>query len=637
MAGRELPPRESASALERLTAPDSLLEPNITELLSSYLRSGGNPVQVVTSLSANYRGLPEMYRLLTEEWTRLFRLKEEETTAAISTAIRERIEGAFDSDVLDATYKQNEDIPPWLDKLLEDPGWRATMYRQSEKYPNCVLLNTAIQRIATSANRDEIAGLATASSYLKVFSEIFFSALQRLVQEDDAGLVERLPEFERICCRNAQTFVFSQAILYRLSQESGGRQLQRLRKTLEVAVRDKQESPELVRAIRTLFSELSNNVASTISMILERKRISPGDAVLLYDTFNKDPTSSVEAIRDAEFLDILLATIFTHSLDTTKKDIRFKYIWLLAFIASAQQLKDGSVDTKDVESTQKALDELQQLLPIKYTQAALNTALKMAMSRIDLPIASMAILVWLQHILLDTPFYETYFRVTEIPAPLLLMEEIVVRHPQQRDRVFDLLRRSFEMAVANTSPQTLMALRRALLDRMMAMMYHGYIMPILNYMSEQANQLDESLIVHFSLKMLGMFRPPFRIRFYSPALRIHALATDALLRQPSLTASSVRNPRSIPSSNSAGANSASGGSIQALIAPAEDAATREKAIGWLAEFVDHPPKASPLTRNKTNTAPLSLSLGADNSDVDRALNTEEFALLKDIRSKLMAS
>jgi hypothetical protein len=30
-------------------------------------------------------------------------------------------------------------------------------------------------------------------------------------------------------------------------------------------------------------------------------------------------------------------------MDTTKKDIRTKYIWLLAFIASARQQKDGSV------------------------------------------------------------------------------------------------------------------------------------------------------------------------------------------------------------------------------------------------------------------------------------------------------
>ncbi|RKP23659.1 TH1 protein, partial [Syncephalis pseudoplumigaleata] len=283
MAGRELPPRESASALERLTAPDSLLEPNITELLTSYLRSGGNPVQVVTSLSANYRGLPEMYRLLTEQWVRLFRLKEEDTTAAISTAIRERIEGAFDAEALDKVYTRSEDVPSWLDQLLKDPGWRKTMYRLSEKYPD-----------STSSNRDEIAGLATASSYLKVFSEVFFSALQRLLHEDDAGLAERLPEFE--------TFVFSQAILYRLSRETGGHQLQRLRKSLEIAVRDKRESPELVRAVRTLFSGLPSNVASTISMILERKRISPGDAVLLYDTFTKDPIPPVEAIRDAELL-----------------------------------------------------------------------------------------------------------------------------------------------------------------------------------------------------------------------------------------------------------------------------------------------------------------------------------------------
>lgn len=41
------------------------------------------------------------------------------------------------------------------------------------------------------------------------------------------------------------------------------------------------------------------------------------------------------------------------------------------------------MNTKDVESTQNKLDELQQQLPIKYTQAALNTALKTAMTQVE--------------------------------------------------------------------------------------------------------------------------------------------------------------------------------------------------------------------------------------------------------------
>jgi hypothetical protein len=88
-----------------------------------------------------------------------------------------------------------------------------------------------------------------------------------------------------------------------------------------------------------------------------------------------------------------------------------------------------------------------------------------------------------------------------------------------------------------------------------------------------------------------MFRPPFRVRFYGPALRIHALATDTLLRQPSLATGPVRgHHRPISSSGGSLNNNGTSGNnpttgIQALVAPAEDAATREKAIGWLTEFV----------------------------------------------------
>ncbi|RKP05516.1 TH1 protein-domain-containing protein [Thamnocephalis sphaerospora] len=667
MAKQELPPHESASALERLTAPDSLLEPNITQLLSSYLRSGGNPVQVVTSLSANYRGLPEMYRLLTDQWTTLFGLTAEETGAAVGAAVRDRIENSFDASVLDATYPQDGDMPDWLDGLLEDAGWRKMMYRLSERHVDCALLNEAIQRIAASGHRDEIAGLSTASSYLKVFSEVLFSALRRLFHEDDAGLEQCLPEFAKICCRNVQTYIFSQAVLYRLADEPRGGQLQRLRKALEIHVRDKRQSPELVRVVRALFSGLPADVANAISSVLERKRISPGDVVLLHRTYTAKPVPTIEPLRDAEFLDVLLTAVFTHPVEAIRKEIRAKYMWLLAFATAAMQQPNGEVDESQVEATQTALEELHTLLPVKYTLVALNTALREAIMRIDLPIASMAVLTWLRHVLLDTPFYETYFRVTEIPAPLLLMEEIVVRHPQQRMAVFQLLRRSFEMAVPNTSPQTLMALRRTLLDRMVALMYHGSVMTVLDYMNDQVAHLDESLVVHFTIKTLAMFQPPYRTRFYVPALHVYALAIDALLRQ---TATIVSGPtplgghsRTMSASNinasSLSANSSgTGASLGALLAPAEDAAEREKAVARLREFIASPPAMStnrkrrrtsddfsaagyesasdkPLDVDGSEDAKLEAKRAVDSTiDLDTPLSGADMALLEEMRLKL---
>jgi hypothetical protein len=36
-------------------------------------------------------------------------------------------------------------MPEWLNDLLEDEGWRKMIYRLSERYNDCVLLNEAIQ------------------------------------------------------------------------------------------------------------------------------------------------------------------------------------------------------------------------------------------------------------------------------------------------------------------------------------------------------------------------------------------------------------------------------------------------------------------------------------------------------------
>jgi hypothetical protein len=51
-----------------------------------------------------------------------------------------------------------------------------------------------------------------------------------------------------------------------------------------------------------MFSGLPNDVANAISSVLEHKRISPGDVVLLYRTYNVPIPPPIEPLRDSELL-----------------------------------------------------------------------------------------------------------------------------------------------------------------------------------------------------------------------------------------------------------------------------------------------------------------------------------------------
>jgi hypothetical protein len=65
----------------------------------------------VTSLSANYRGLPEMYRLLKEKWIHLFNISNEEVSQVVGKAIRDRIESSFNAKRMDQIFPRKSVSP----------------------------------------------------------------------------------------------------------------------------------------------------------------------------------------------------------------------------------------------------------------------------------------------------------------------------------------------------------------------------------------------------------------------------------------------------------------------------------------------------------------------------------------------
>ncbi|KAF9947024.1 Negative elongation factor C/D [Mortierella alpina] len=181
---------EGVPGLQALQAPDSILEPKIGAMITVYLNGGGQPLQLVNSLSNSYVGMPEMCNLMSE-WSLEFDI---DPVEVIQEVLKEQLMERFDTESVDKSFMDGSLTPPWLMDMIQQPFWRSVIYELSEKHQKSQLLNFAIQRISDAGYQGEIASVATASTFVNVFSGVLLDSLDKLREEDDVGLLERLPD-----------------------------------------------------------------------------------------------------------------------------------------------------------------------------------------------------------------------------------------------------------------------------------------------------------------------------------------------------------------------------------------------------------------------------------------------------------
>ncbi|KAG0299515.1 Negative elongation factor C/D [Dissophora globulifera] len=171
-------------------APDSILEHKIFDSIALYLGEGGQPLMLVNALSTSYVGMPEMCNLMSG-WAREFDI---DPVDVMQEVLKEQLMERFDPESVDRDFMNGTGTPDWLMVMIQHPFWRSVIYELSEKHQKCSLLNFAIQRISDAGYQGEIASVATASTFVNVFSGVLLDSLDKLREEDDVGLLDRLPD-----------------------------------------------------------------------------------------------------------------------------------------------------------------------------------------------------------------------------------------------------------------------------------------------------------------------------------------------------------------------------------------------------------------------------------------------------------
>ncbi|KAL1925512.1 uncharacterized protein VTP21DRAFT_395 [Calcarisporiella thermophila] len=513
---------------EKLTSEDAIMEPGIDSVLGEFVKLGGQPVDAVSFLADSYVGLPSMFNLLSS-WSKDLGL---DATAVMEREMKNMLIERFSPKAVDGAFMNSKDVPEWLEEMIKYPVWRSMFYELSEKHPNSALLNFAIQRIADAGHQSEIARVATASTFLNVFTGVLIDTFDRLREEDDITLQQKLPDLTKICCQSDRNYVYAQTLLQQLISEQGGKAFKRISRELELAAADQTHRAPLIPLIRHLLNNAPARVAKVLTAITEQKQPAAGDIVELYKLYNDTPPPSVEHLRDPGILEKFVEAVFTPPKpdQVARPDLIDKMVWLLAYAASVHESNDAELDKTEFEDTYKRLKTLSQLIARKSIGGDLSSCMKEILEVIDLPMASMGIIVWINYILEQTDYYETYFRRDVVPVQHLLLEEIAYRHPHQRAHVFTVLYSNFELQRPKLHPEIGMLVRKSLLDQMIHLMQLGFVTPVVRYMARRATALDQSLAAHFAKRMLELALPPYPEEFVKMAVKFVEPVADVLVK-----------------------------------------------------------------------------------------------------------
>lgn len=69
--------------------------------------------------------------------------------------------------------------------------------------------------------------------------------------------------------------------------------------------------------------------------------------------------------------------------------------------------------------------------------------------------ASLAVLLWIEYLSIETPYYETFYRSADVPLPHLILDEIAHLRPIQRPMVFRVIKRCLKHKYQNFAPEIL--------------------------------------------------------------------------------------------------------------------------------------------------------------------------------------
>jgi negative elongation factor C/D len=504
---------------------DGIMETAILSLTKKFLSAGGTPPTVVQLLSENYRGYAEMSNLLCK-WLIATGLNSEEVSSILKSQLKALIIQKFDPVQADSIFGEMQAAPEWLDQMIQHVEWRSLIYQLSEVYPNCLMLNFAIQRISDAGHQTEIASLATASTNFGVFNRVLMHSLQNILTYHQDTLPPKLSDFKKMCCHSEHTYLYAQAVICRLMHEPNGHRLKRLSQELQAAALEHGQIGRRIGLLthREMYRWLA--VGEAIHSILSSRATSPGDILKLHKEYSKPDPPPAEILRHPELFELLIKDLFSPQKAINASHIS-KYIYVLAYAACIDRPgREGRRGREELAHTIQALNVVQPICHANSFGSELQVAVQDIRLNLVYPVVAAGVLQWIRVNMTDASYYTATVNTLRMPIYFDLLREISYRHPFQREIILNLLTDCFSIDYELDALATV-EFKKELLGIMLYLMKCGFVMPVLDYIAQCTGHIDQSLIRHFITQLVEMIQPPYSPEFVASVLRVIAANVDA--------------------------------------------------------------------------------------------------------------
>jgi len=515
--GEEVSPLEvQQGCLEQFATTDFIMEPGIFSTLKRYFQAGGNPEQVIEMLSENYQAMAQMANLMAE-WLILAGASINDVQAMVENHLKNVILKTFDPKKADTIFNEEGDAPSWLTDLIDHSTWRSVVYKLAEEFPDCLMLNFTIKLISDAGYQGEIRSISTAAQQIEVFSRILKTSTVAYLTAADDQRDNTLTEFAAMVCHGQHTYMYACVVLQMLSQEAkGGAAVRRLQQEItKYAVKSSYNVTPICLSLCGASSHPRAAVA--LAPMLTRNALNPADISALHKLYTAPDPPPPDLIRLPQFLDLLIDALFKPG-SKVNPEHKSKYFFLLAYTASVYEIpkkgkKLGQIIKDDLEKTQQAIEKVHNICMFGRSNMDLIQEIPTLYTCLRYPCVSVGVVRWVECVVKEPSFFKLCSEST--PIHLALLDEIVANHPLLHASVLKLLVELFESEQTELEILVQLELRKMLLDRMVNLLRHGCVVPLLTYVKNcrEKGDTDISLIRYFVREVLEIVAPPYTHEF----------------------------------------------------------------------------------------------------------------------------
>jgi negative elongation factor C/D len=130
--------------LDLFSSTDFIMEPIVSETITTYFMHGGESNPLVDLLAENYTGVAQTVNLLAE-WLITAGMPVHDVQLTVETHLKNLIMKHFDPKKADTIFNLEGGVPDWLTDMIEHSIWRKMFFKLAEQHPNCLMLNFTIK------------------------------------------------------------------------------------------------------------------------------------------------------------------------------------------------------------------------------------------------------------------------------------------------------------------------------------------------------------------------------------------------------------------------------------------------------------------------------------------------------------